>query len=294
MEDKVPIVKKDQGILSKLEAWMYLLPTLIILGIFMFHPFIQTLNRSLYRTDGFGQNAEFKGLGNYNELFHSASFWNSIQVTILFVLIVVLVGVIIGFLGAMLCQRTFKGISFFSTSYAMPMAIASAGMAMIFQVMLNPSIGIINAIFDTSKNFLTDPNLALLTVGFLTGWLNSGMNFLYFSSGLAGIDDSLYESASIDGAGGFQQFLHITIPSLKPTLFFVVVTNIINAFQAFGQINILTSGGPGEATNVIVYDIYKNAFMNYRYGYASAESVVLFIIIMILTGIMFAIRQKGE
>lgn len=116
----------------------------------------------------------------------------------------------------------------------------------------------------------------------------------YFSSGLASIDESLYESGSIDGANGFQKFIFITLPSLKPTLFFVIVTNVINAFQGFGQINILTKGGPGQSTNVIVYDIYRNAFMNYRYGFASAESVVLFIIVMILTVIMFKFRKGAN
>ncbi|MDT2768082.1 sugar ABC transporter permease [Globicatella sulfidifaciens] len=174
------------------------------------------------------------------------------------------------------------------------MAIASAGMAMIFQVMLNPTVGIINRLLGTYINYLTKPETALLVIGVLTGWLNSGMNFLYFSSGLASIDDALYESGQVDGANGFQQFLYITIPSLKPTLFFVIVTNIINAFQGFGQINILTKGGPGQATNVIVYDIYRNAFMNYRYGYASAESVILFIIVMLLTIVMFKLRRKEQ
>ena len=111
---------------------------------------------------------------------------------------------------------------------------------------------------------------------------------------MASIDDALYESASIDGANSLQKFLNITIPSLGPTFFFVIVTNVINAFLGFGQINILTKGGPGETTNVIVYDIYKNAFMNYRYGFASAESVVLFVIIMILTIIMFIIRGRSN
>ena len=209
-------------------------------------------------------------------------------------MIVVVVGVTIGFLTAILCQKSFPGVKFFSTSYAMPMAIASAGMAMIFQVMLNPTVGIINRLLGTYINYLTRPETALLVIGVLTGWLNSGMNFLYFSSGLASIDDALYESGQVDGANGFQQFLYITIPSLRPTLFFVIVTNIINAFQGFGQINILTKGGPGQATNVIVYDIYRNAFMNYRYGFASAESVILFIIVMLLTIVMFKLRRKEQ
>lgn len=256
----------------------------------MFWSFFQTLVRSLFLTNSFGVNAKFLGLGNYIELFTSASFWNSLIVSLKYMIVVVVIGVLLGFSTALLCQKTFKGIKFFSTSYAM--AIASAGMAMIFQVMLNPSVGIINAVLNTNKNFLTNPNLALVSVGALTGWLNSGMNFLYFSSGLASIDDTLYESSSIDGANSWQQFIYITLPSLKPTLFFVVVTNVINAFQGFGQINILTKGGPGQSTNVIVYDIYRNTFMNYRYGFASGESVVLFLIVMCLTILMFTFRNK--
>ncbi|WP_246818163.1 carbohydrate ABC transporter permease [Aerococcus sp. HMSC072A12] len=291
MEAKIPMVKNEKSTWKKLQGYVYLIPAILILVLFMFWPFIQTIVRSGFLTDGMGRSTEFIFLDNYLELFQSASFWNSIIVTLKFVLIVVATGVIIGFTTALLCQKTFPDLKFFSTSYAMPMAIASAGMAMIFQVMLNPSIGIINQAFKMTVNWLTDPTLALIAVGVLTGWLNSGMNFLYFSSGLASIDDSLYESASIDGANSFQQFTNITLPSLKPTMFFVLVTNIINAFQGFGQINILTKGGPGEATNVIVYDIYRNAFMNYRYGFASAESVILFLIVILLTFIMFRVRK---
>ncbi|MGY3814181.1 MULTISPECIES: carbohydrate ABC transporter permease [Globicatella] len=294
MNQDVVIIKEEQTFFDKIKGYLYLSPAIIILSLFMFWPFIQTLYRSMFLTNNMGANVEYLGFGNYTELLSSDSFWNSVKTSFVFVVIVVVVGVTIGFLTALLCQKSFPGVKFFSTSYAMPMAIASAGMAMIFQVMLNPTVGIINRLLGTYINYLTKPETALLVIGVLTGWLNSGMNFLYFSSGLASIDDALYESGQVDGANGFQQFLYITIPSLKPTLFFVIVTNIINAFQGFGQINILTKGGPGQATNVIVYDIYRNAFMNYRYGFASAESVILFIIVMLLTIVMFKLRRKEQ
>lgn len=292
MNQDVVIIKEEQTFFDKIKGYLYLSPAIIILSLFMFWPFVQTLYRSMFLTNNMGANVEYLGFGNYAELLGSQSFWNSVKTSFMFVVIVVVVGVTIGFLTALLCQKSFPGIKFFTTSYAMPMAIASAGMAMIFQVMLNPTVGIINRMLGTYINYLTKPDTALLVIGVLTGWLNSGMNFLYFSSGLASIDDALYESGQVDGANGFQQFLYITIPSLKPTLFFVIVTNVINAFQGFGQINILTKGGPGQATNVIVYDIYRNAFMNYRYGFASAESVILFIIVMLLTIVMFRLRRK--
>lgn len=269
------------------KAYFYLLPAMSVFLIFTFIPFVETLIRSLHTTDNMGANKDFVGFKNYVTLFNSSSFYNSIVVTLMYVVIVVIIGVLLGFLTAMLCQKTFPGIKIFSAAYALPMAIASSGMALVFKVMLNPSIGIINIILNSKANWLVNPKLALLSVGILTGWLNSGMNFLYFSAGLAGIDDSLYESAKIDGANSFNEFIYITLPSLGPIIFFVVVTNIINAFQSFAQIKLLTGGGPGDSTNVIVHDIYKNAFMNYRYDMASAESIILFLIIMLLTLIIF-------
>lgn len=269
------------------KSYFYLFPAMTVFLIFTYYPFVQTLIRSLHSTDNMGRNFAFVGLQNYRNLFTSSSFYNSIVVTLLYVVIVVIIGVLLGFLTAMLCHKSFPGIKLFTAAYALPMAIASSGMALVFKVMLNPSIGIINIILNSKVNWLTDPKLALLSIGILTGWLNSGMNFLYFSAGLSGIDDSLYESAQMDGANGISEFIHITVPSLGPIIFFVVVTNIINAFQSFAQIRLLTGGGPGESTNVIVHDIYKNAFMNYRYDMASAESIILFIIIMLLTLIIF-------
>lgn len=274
------------------KAYLYMLPALALLVIFVFYPFVQTIIRSLYTTDNMGSNTLFIGLENYSNLLSSASFWNSLKVTLIYVLIVVVFGVLIGFATALLCRVNFPGIRLFSAAYSLPIAIASSGMALVFKVMLNQSVGILNVLLKTNINWLADPKWALISVGVLTAWLNSGMNFLYFSSGLASIDDSLYEAASIDGANGPNQFIHVTLPSVRPIMFFVVVTNIINAFQSFGQIKLLTQGGPGEATNVIVHDIYKNAFMNYRYGYASAESVILFLIVMILTIIAF--RSNGD
>ena len=117
--------------------------------------------------------------------------------------------------------------------------------------------------------------------------------FLYFSAGLGNIDETIYERASVDGASSVQQFFSLTLPGLSPIMFYTLVVNIIQAFQSFGQIKILTEGGPNESTNVIVYSIYRDAFFNYRFGSAAAQSVILFIIIMIITLIMFRIEKKG-
>lgn len=165
--------------------------------------------------------------------------------------------------------------------------------AMIFQIMLHPTVGIVNKLLGLDINWLNDPRTALYCVAILTAWLNSGINFLYFSAGLGNIDETIYERASVDGASGVQQFFHLTLPGLSPIMFYTVVVNIIQAFQSFGQIKILTEGGPNESTNVIVYSIYRDAFFNYRFGSASAQSVILFIIIMLITLVMFRMERKG-
>lgn len=272
---------------------MYVLPAMLVFAVFLFFPFFKTIYLSLYKTDRLGQAKIFVGSDNYATLLASGTFRNSLKVTLVFVVIVVIGSMFLGLLGAILCQKSFPGIRAFSTAYALPMAIASSSAAMIFKLMLNPTVGIVNKLFHLSINWFSDPDYALIAVAVLTAWLNSGINFLYFSAGLGNIDESLYERASVDGASAVQKFFRITLPGLSPIMFYTIVVNIINAFQSFGQVKILTQGGPGDATNLIVYSIYRDAFFNYRFGSAAAQSVILFIIIMTLTLVMFKLEKKG-
>lgn len=273
--------------------YCYLLPSMLVFAVFLFYPFVKTIYLSLYKTDKMGQAKLFVGAENYVDLLTSESFLNSLKVTLIFVVIVVAGSMLIGLVAAVLCNKAFPGIRIFSTAYALPMAIASSSAAMIFQIMLHPSVGIVNKLLKLDINWLNDPKTALICVAILTAWLNSGINFLYFSAGLGNIDDTIYERASVDGATGVQQFFSLTLPGLSPIMFYTLVVNVIQAFQSFGQIKILTEGGPNETTNVIVYSIYRDAFFNYRFGSAAAQSVILFIIIMLITLVMFRIEKKG-
>lgn len=276
-----------------LGAYGYLIPSLLIFGVFLFYPFFKTIYLSMYKTNKMGEAKIFVGAGNYVDLLTSPSFYNSLMVTAIFVLIVVIGGMALGLLGAILCNQAFPGIRIFSTAYALPMAIASSSAAMIFKIMLHPSIGIVNKILGLNINWINDQRYALVCVAVLTAWLNSGINFLYFSAGLSNIDESIYERASVDGANAVQKFFRLTLPGLSPIMFYTLVVNIIQAFQSFGQVKVLTQGGPGESTNLIVYSIYRDAFFNYRFGSAAAQSVILFLIIMVLTLLMFRAEKKG-
>ena len=276
-----------------LTSYLYLVPSLLIFAVFLFYPFFKTLYLSLFMTNKMGQAKLFVGLQNYTDLLRSASFLNSLKVTLIFVVIVVFGSMVLGLTAAVLCNRAFPGIRAFSTAYALPMAIASSSAAMIFKIMLHPAVGIVNKLLGLDINWLNDPATALYCVAILTAWLNSGINFLYFSAGLGNIDETIYERASVDGASGVQQVFSLTLPGLSPIMFYTLVVNIIQAFQSFGQIKLLTEGGPSESTNVIVYSIYRDAFFNYRFGNASAQSVILFVIIMLITLVMFRLEKKG-
>ena len=273
--------------------YFYLVPCMLVFAVFLFYPFFKTIFLSLFLTDRMGQAKIFVGLQNYIELLSSESFRNSLKVTLIFVVIVVVGGMLLGLIAAVLCNKAFPGIRIFSTAYALPMAIASSSAAMVFQIMLHPTVGIVNKLLGLDVNWLNDPDTALICVAILTAWLNSGINFLYFSAGLGNIDETIYERASVDGASSVQKFFSLTLPGLSPIMFYTLVVNIIQAFQSFGQIKILTEGVPDEATNVIVYSIYRDAFFNYRFGSAAAQSVILFIIVMLITLVMFRIEKKG-
>ena len=278
---------------TKINPYLYLVPSMLIFAVFLFYPFFKTIYLSLYKTNKMGEAKLFVGLENYTDLLTSPSFHNSLKVTLIFVSVVVIGSMLLGLVAAVLCNKAFPGIRFFSTAYALPMAIASSSAAMIFQIMLHPAVGIVNKLLNMDINWLNDPKTALWCVAILTAWLNSGINFLYFSAGLGNIDETIYERASVGWSQMCSSFLVSTLPGLSPIMFYTLVVNIIQAFQSFGQIKILTEGGPNESTNVIVYSIYRDAFFNYRFGSAAAQSVILFLIVMVITLIMFRMERKG-
>jgi sn-glycerol 3-phosphate transport system permease protein len=281
-----------RSVFSTTEPYLYLLPCLLIFVVFTYFPFIKTIYLSLVTTNAVGDVSNFVGLSNYIELFKSASFINSVIVTLKFVIITTIPSIIIGLVTALLTNNKLKFKGFFTTLYAMPMAVSSASAAIIWMLLFNPSIGLINYLLKLKIGWFTSSFWGLIAVSIVSIWLNACINYIFITTGLKNIPKELYESAHIDGAGYFHVLKSIIIPYLSPTLFFVTIINIINAFQSFGQINIMTSGGPGESTNVLVFSIYRNAFFNNRFGTASAESIILFAIMLGITLIQFRFEKN--
>ncbi|WP_307257305.1 carbohydrate ABC transporter permease [Oikeobacillus pervagus] len=277
-------------------AFIYLLPSIILFSTFVFYPMFKTIYLSFFLTDQQGNEALFVGLDNYINLLQSETFLKSIKATILFVLYTVPTTIFISLFLALLANEKLKGVGFFRTIYSSTMSISVAASSVVWLFLFHPSVGVFNRILSVfgikEIQWLLDPEWALLSVSISTIWLNLGFSFLILLGGLQNIDEHLYESAKLDGASYFYQLRRITIPMLSPTLFFIITISLINAFQTFGQIDILTRGGPSEATNLIVYSIYQDAFIHYQFGTASAQSVILFIFIFIATIFQFKLGEK--
>ncbi|HSK69962.1 MAG TPA: sugar ABC transporter permease [Candidatus Limnocylindria bacterium] len=277
------------------EPFLFLLPAFTVFAVFLFYPFFRTIYLSTFLTNNYGLPKIFYGLENYRSILagrYSAAFWNSMWVTARFVLIVSTGSLLLGLCTSLLTARRFPGRAFASAVYAMPIAIASAAAAMSFKMIFHPSIGLVNRLLGTSTNWLNDPAWAFPVICGISIWLAGGINFIFISAGLRNVPDELYESASIDGAGYWRKLRHITLPGISPTLFFMIIVNVIGAFQSFTQVRLLTQGGPNETTNVIVYSIYLDAFRNFRFGSAAARSIVLFLIIMTVTLLQFRAEKR--
>ncbi len=288
--------KRKHSIMQHILGYSMLLPAILIFGVFLVKPLIETIILSVSHTSAQGQVLGFAGLEYYANIITDEAIHAAIMATIYFVLITVPLTIGIALVLALLANKKLKGTSFFKTVYASSLGISVAAASVIWLFMYNPSIGVFNRIITffggSPQQWLLDPKWALFSVSLATVWTSVGFTFLIILSGLKNIDESLYEGARVAGVGKWFQFRRITLPLLSPTLFFVTSVSMINAFQTFGQINILTKGGPINATRVIVYAIYQDAFINHRISQASALSILLFLSILFLTAMQFIIGER--
>nr|WP_244861378.1 sugar ABC transporter permease [Paenibacillus vini] len=277
-------------------AYLFLAPSILLFGLFLLYPLMRSLYLSLFLTDPRGHIAAYVGFDNFRQLLTSSSFWSSLAVTGKFALITVPGGLLLGLIMSALAHSRLKGMWIFQFIFSLPLALSVSTSAVIWMMLFHPTLGMFNYFLDLAGfpavQWLTDPKWALLSISVMTIWMNSGFNFIVLLSGLQGIPEDMYDSAKVDGAGPVRTFVRIILPLLSPVVFFLTVVSLIGAFQAFGQMHILTKGGPAGSTEVLVYSIYKEAFVNYQFGTGSAMAIVLFVLIMILTLIQFTLVEK--
>jgi multiple sugar transport system permease protein len=237
------------------------------------------------------------GFANYDRLIHDKNFWAAMWITLLYVVYNIPPQTVFGIALAVLLQKVSKSVTFRSLFLA-PYLLSNVIVAMLWFWTLDPILGFGNAVLGwfgiPRVAFFNDQNLALLTIAAVNTWRHTGFTALLFYTGLQNIPHDVYEAARIEGASPLRQFWSITLPLLRPTIAFVLVTSVIGSFQIFDTIAVTTMGGPANATQTIVWYVYQNAFASSRMGYASAMSVVLFLFLIIVSLIQMRVLRAGE
>lgn len=274
-------------------ALVMLAPSIVVFGVFVFYPLARTTWLGFFDVNIFG-DARWVGISQYTDVLTSPQFRSSLWATVLFTLLTVPLGMVAGLALAVLAHQRLKGIAVFRTMFSSTVATSVAVASLMWLTLLNPSIGVVNqflkGIGRDPVNFLQDPTWALPSVALATVWLHLGFTFIIMSAGLQSVPDELLESAVVDGAGPWMRFREVTLPLLSPTLLFSLVVLTINAFQSFGQIDLLTQGGPLGRTEVLVYAIFREVPTNP--GVASVQAIALFAIVLGLTLLQFRVLER--
>lgn len=289
--------RKHFGLIEKAKDFMFAVPALIFLAVFLYYPLLNSVYISFTNWNMTKPVKKFVGADNYVKLFKNEDLYQSLKVTLHYTLLDVVLTLTIGLLLALLFNvfrskmyAVMRGIIF------MPHYISMVIAAMVFTWIYNGQYGLLNRVTELMGfepiQWLTNPSTALPALVAVSVWKGVGFAMMLFISGMRGIPNEYYEAAAIDGASGFSRFRYITLPLLSPMTLFLVITTFISSMQVFQSIDIMTNGGPLQATNAIVYWIYTMAFTEFKTGRASALVMILFVIILVLTIIQWVVSRK--
>ena len=281
---------------ARLFPFLLVGPYLLVFAIFLGYPIVRAVYMSLFDWGIFGPNA-FVGLGNYTALMTDGRFWDSFWTTGRFALIFVPLIMVVSTLLAVLLHRKLPGIAIFRTAFFFPLVVNVAVASIAFKWLFEPQAGTINQILRLlhlpDQSWLTEPGWALVAIALITLWINVGFMVIILLAGLENIPDDLYEAANLDGSNAIQDFFFITLPLLKPILLIVMILSLVQAFQVFGEVLIMTQGGPFGSTEVLTMLLYEEGFRNFAIGKAAAIGVVITIIIAALSLVQFRVfRQR--
>ena len=281
------------------ERWLpYLLvaPQIVITLVFFFWPSGQAIWQSVISEDAFGGNTRFIWFDNFIHLLSDPNYYSAARLTLVFSFLVAALGLALSLFLAVMADRIIRGASAYKTILVWPYAVAPAVAGVLFGFLFNPSVGIVAwamAAIGLEFNYVINGNQALMLVVVVAVWSQVSYNFLFFLAGLQSIPKSLIEAAAIDGAGPGKRFWDIVFPLLSPTGFFLLVINIIYAFfGTFGIIGSLTQGGPGQATNILIWKVYNDGFRGQDLGGSSAQSVILMTVVILLTFVQFRFIER--
>jgi sn-glycerol 3-phosphate transport system permease protein len=281
---------------SKLQAGALLLPTAIVLVAFLYYPAIQTFRLSLFETLFLGAQTSWVGLGNFVDLATSGTYQNSFFISVLFAVIVVAGTLLISLLVGYMLFKVDIGSSSYLIAAIWPYALPPAVAAILLNFLLHPNLGIFTHYLElvtpwTLDWFSSGPQ-AFAVVAIVAIWKQLGYNIIFIVASLNNVPKTLTESAEIDGVGHFRMLYKVYVPLISPTLVFLVVINTIYSFfRGFPLVDLMTSGGPSEATNLLIFKLYRDAFEFSNLGLASAQSVILFVLVAIVMYVQIRISE---
>ncbi len=275
----------------KVLPYLMLTPCIVLFTTFCFWPFIRSIYLSMTITDKRGSVVSWAGFSNFVRLFSKPSFLKILENTFWFAILVAVFTFLTAITLALLSVEQRKFSRVYQTMFSLTMAIASAPASAIFLFVFKKN-GLMNMITGLDTAWLTSADTAIYAVAFATVWLSIGASFIFLLVGFRAVREELLESAKIDGAGRLRRIFSIMIPIASPQIFFVIFLNITNSFKAFGQIKLLTGGGPASSTETLIYSIYKEAILSGRIETACVLSLILFVIIFLVTRIQWFLEKR--
>lgn len=281
-------------------GWLFLGPELIGMGLLSVFPLVFSLYLSFSEWNLVGglSSIHFVGLDNYIQLLDDDKFFMALKNNVTYTLSTVPIGIVLAMILSVIIHSKVYWQSYFKVAFFIPYISSIIALGAVWSALYHPSQGPINQFLmsigiDNPPKWLADTNFSLISIIIIAIWSALGYKIVIYLAGLTGIPDELYEAAGIDGATTLQMFFRITLPLLGPTTSFLLITQLMSSFKVFDLIAFLTEGGPNSSSTVLVYRIYEEGFRNFRMGYASAISWVLFAIIGIITVITWKFRNKA-
>lgn len=298
-KDKVPSASAGRRGRNAIGPWLFL-PALLLLGVFLIWPLFRTFQLSGYASDIIGNPTRFVGLGNYVSLVTDPGFIRTVVVSIVIALLGMILATSFALSAALLLRSRLLGRGIFNVVFSLPFAYSAASASAVFAGLFAPSVGILNIILGgfgvSGPNWLGNPVAAVWAISIATAWYEFGFAFLVLTAAVRGVPPEVIEAAQLDGSGPVRLATHVLVPMMRPSILFLTVTQTITGLQTFAQIQVLTRGGPANATTNFVYRLYQLAFGNGTpdFGRASVIAVVLVIIVAAITGLQFRLFGKDQ